>query len=304
MFEGGTNVFQCQFKKILVIKESPLSAAACHELRRFLFRHTSSLFAGLEVLPYSFTSFACGISPLSTGEQTKAKQVRNQPFNQNDIKGRIYMFTNRENVIKQLKAYPLLQKRTNLLRYEQSHTAQVSQVEVIGALALARTLRDRSTQTRHLSYQTMRITATFREEQERMNYISIMDIGEELGTLEAHIAKLEFYISQQKTDQSEVVCKYYFEWKACPELQQELMVSRSTLIKRRDSGIDALVAMGTYWETLCKEFRLDITAWLGTPKTRQLNQKTYKNGVKRPRLHETGKRGRRLFCGDTIMAFR
>lgn len=162
------------------------------------------------------------------------------------------MFTNRENVIEQLKAYPLLQKRANLLRYEQSHPAQVSEVEVIGALALTRPLEGGSAQAGHISDKTMRIAATFREEQERLNYTSVMDIEEELGTLEAHIAKLEFYVSQLKTDQSGVIRKYYFEEKTWPELQRDLMVSRSTLIKRRDSGIDALVEMGTYLEKLCK----------------------------------------------------
>lgn len=163
------------------------------------------------------------------------------------------MFTNRENVIEQLKAYPLLQKRANLLRYEQSHPAQVSEVEVIGALALIRPLEGGSAQAGHVSDKTMRIATTFREEQERLNYTSVMDIEEELGTLEAHIAKLEFYVSQLKTDQSEVIRKYYFEEKTWPELQRDLMVSRSTLIKRRDSGIDALAEMGTYLGNLCKE---------------------------------------------------
>ena len=163
------------------------------------------------------------------------------------------MFTNRENVIEQLKAYPLLQKRANLLRYEQSHPAQVSEVEVIGALALTRPLEGGSAQAGHISDKTMRIAATFRDEQEYLNYAAVMDIGEELGVLEAHIAKLEFYVSQLKTDQSEVIRKYYFEEKTWPDLQRDLMVSRSTLIKRRDSGIDALVEMGTYLGNLCKE---------------------------------------------------
>lgn len=162
------------------------------------------------------------------------------------------MFTNRENVIEQLKAYPLLQKRANLLRYEQSHPAQVSEVEVIEALALTQPLESRSSQAGHVSDKTMQIAATFRDEQEYLNYAAVMDIGWELGVLEAHIAKLEFYVSQLKTDQSEVIRKYYFEEKTWAELQRELMVSRSTLIKRRDSGIDALVEMGTYLEKLCK----------------------------------------------------
>ena len=233
-----------------ILYHAPQSATG---LRCFLFRHTSSLFAGLEVLLYSFTPFACGISPLSAGERTKAKQVRNQPVNQNGIKGIIYMFTNRENVIEQQKAYPLLQKRTNLLRYEQSHIAQVSEVEVIGALALTRPLEGGSSQAEHGSDKTMRITEIFRDEQEYLNYAAVMDIGEDLRVLEAHIAKLEFHVSQLKTDQSEVIRKYYFEEKTWPELQRELMVSRSTLIKWWDSGIDALVAMGTYLGNLCKE---------------------------------------------------
>lgn len=162
------------------------------------------------------------------------------------------MFTNRENVIEQLKAYPLLQKRANLLRYEQSHPAQVSEVEVIEALALTQPLESRSSQAGHVSDKTMQIAATFRDEQEYLNYATVKDIGGELGVLEAHIAKLEFYVSQLKMDQSEVIRKYYFEEKTWAELQRELMVSRSTLIKRRDSGIDALVEMGTYLEKLCK----------------------------------------------------
>ena len=164
------------------------------------------------------------------------------------------MFTNRENVIEQQKAYPLLQKRTNLLRYEQSHIAQVSEVEVIGALALTRPLEGGSSQAEHGSDKTMRITEIFRDEQEYLNYAAVMDIGEDLRVLEAHIAKLEFYVSQLKTDQSEVIRKYYFEEKTWPELQRELMVSRSTLIKWWDSGIDALVAMGTYWEPCVRGF--------------------------------------------------
>lgn len=224
---------------------------SCSGLRCFFFRHFLTLFAGLEVLPYSFTPFACGISPLSAGEQTKAKQVKNQPFNQNDIKGIIYMFTNRENVIEQLKAYPLLQKRANLLRYEQSHPAQVSEVEVIGALALTRPLEGGSAQAGHVSDKTMRIAATFREEQERLNYTSVMDIEEELGTLEAHIAKLEFYVSQLKSDQSEVIRKYYFEEKTWAELQKELNLSVRTLLKRRDDGIKALMEMGNYIGNVC-----------------------------------------------------
>ena len=161
------------------------------------------------------------------------------------------MFTNRENVIEQLKAYPLLQKRANLLRYEQSHPAQVSEVEVIGALALTRPLEGGSAQAGHISDKTMRIAATFREEQERLNYTSVMDIEEELGTLEAHIAKLEFYVSQLKTDQSEVIRKYYFEEKTWAELQKELNLSVRTLIKRRADGIKALMEMGNYIGNVC-----------------------------------------------------
>ena len=78
-----------------------------------------------------------------------------------------------------------------------------------------------------------------------------MDIEEELGTLEAHIAKLEFYVSQLKSDQSEVIRKYYFEEKTWAELQKELNLSVRTLLKRRDDGIKALMEMGNYIGNVC-----------------------------------------------------
>ena len=116
---------------------------------------------------------------------------------------------------------------------------------MIGALALARPLGGGS-QAGRISDKTMRIATTFRDEQERLNCTAVMDISEELGTLEARIAKLEFYVAQLKPDQSEVIRKYYFEGKSWPELQRELKLSIRTLLKRRDSGIDALVEMGNY----------------------------------------------------------
>ena len=161
------------------------------------------------------------------------------------------MFTNRESVMELLKSYPQMKQRANILRYEHSHPAQVSEQEVIGALALARPWGGGG-QAGHISDKTMRIAATFRDEQERLNYAAVMDISEELVTLEARIAKLEFYVAQLAPDQSEVIRKYYFERKSWPELQQELMLSRSTLIKRRDSGIDALVEMGKYMNKVYK----------------------------------------------------
>ena len=65
--------------------------------------------------------------------------------------------------------------------------------------------------------------------------------------------KLEFYVAQLDKKQAEVIRKYYFEEKTWPELQKEMHASSRTLVKRRDDGLTALMAMGQYMEGVMKE---------------------------------------------------
>lgn len=152
----------------------------------------------------------------------------------------------REQVIEELKAYPDLKRKVLLLRYEQEHPARISDSEVIDSMALSRPVSNGIRSSGFISDKTMRIASQFRDEKERLNQGTLMEITQELCGIENKISKLEFYISQLEDDQAEVIRKYYFERKTWGELQQELHLSPRTLIKRRNGGLDALVSIYEY----------------------------------------------------------
>ena len=137
----------------------------------------------------------------------------------------------REQVIDDLKQYPELKKKVILLRYEQEHPAKISDSEVIDSMALSRPVSDGIRPAGFISDKTMRIATQFRDKKDRLNQETIMEIAQELYTVEQQISKLEFYVSQLEEKQAEVIRKYYFE---------------RTLLKRRDDGLDALVSIYSY----------------------------------------------------------
>lgn len=152
----------------------------------------------------------------------------------------------RAQVIEDLKSYPELKKRVVLLRYELDHPAKISDGEVIDSMALSRPVSDGIRPAGYISDKTMRIAVQFRDRKERLNQENIMEIAQELHTVETLISKLEFHVSQLDPRQAEVIKKYYFEGKTWGELQQEMHLSPRTLIKRRDEGLEALVDICEY----------------------------------------------------------
>ena len=127
----------------------------------------------------------------------------------------------REQVIDDLKQYPELKKKVILLRYEQEHPAKISDSEVIDSMALSRPVSDGIRPAGFISDKTMRIATQFRDKKDRLNQETIMEIAQELYTVEQQISKLEFYVSQLEEKQAEVIRKYYFEGKTWGELQRE-----------------------------------------------------------------------------------
>lgn len=155
-------------------------------------------------------------------------------------------------VIEELKQYPLLKKKVTLLQYELEHPARVTDGEVIGCMSLSRPVKDCIRPSGLISDKTMRIATQFRDKRERLNQETVMEIAQELHSVERQLSKLEFYVSQLEKKQAEVIRKYYFEGKTWPELQNEMHLAPRTLIKRRDDGLEALVDIYTYLERVTK----------------------------------------------------
>lgn len=152
----------------------------------------------------------------------------------------------REQVIEDLKNYLKMKKKAVLLRYELDHPAKVSDGEVIDSMAFSRPVSDGIRPAGYISDKTMRIAVEFSDRRDRLNQENIMEISQELHTVEALISKLEFHVSQLDPRQAEVIQRYYFEGKTWGELQQEMHLSPRTLIKRRDEGLEALVDIYEY----------------------------------------------------------
>ena len=163
------------------------------------------------------------------------------------------MFATREDVVALLITYPKLQRKVRLLEYGRLHPSQVSQEEVISGLALSHPLDGGPGPAGHISDKTMQIALNFQDETDRLNYVTVLEIDQELQVLRNRIEKLEFYVSQLEKKQAEVIRKYYFEEKTWPEIQMEMHISSRTLSKYRDDGLDTLAAMGQYMRDVLKE---------------------------------------------------
>lgn len=162
------------------------------------------------------------------------------------------MFTTREEVKALLKKYQGWQKKITLLEFERKNPSEVTQMEVLDGLALARPLIEGVGASGHISDKTMQIALSFRKKTDRMNCDTIVDIDQELNILRTRIEKLDFYVSQLDEKQAEVIRGHYFEGKSWTNLQKELHISSRTLSNRRAAGLDALIAMGEYLEKVIK----------------------------------------------------
>ena len=158
----------------------------------------------------------------------------------------------RAQVMEDLKGYPQLKKKAALLRYEQEHPARISDGEVIDSMALSAPMGSGVRRSGFISDRTMQIAAQFRDKRERLNQETIMEIEQELHSVERQISKLEFLVSQLDPRQAEVIRRYYFEGRTWGELQQEMHLSPRALIKRRDEGVDALVRIYDYLEQVTR----------------------------------------------------
>ena len=149
-------------------------------------------------------------------------------------------------VIEELKQYPILKTKVMLLQYELDHPARITDDEVIDCMSLSRLVSDCIRPSGFISDKTMRIATQFRDKKDRLNQETVMEIAQELHSVEQQLSKLEFYVSQLEEKQAEVIRKYYFEGKTWGELQQEMHLAPRTLLKRIDDGLDALVSIYSY----------------------------------------------------------
>lgn len=152
-------------------------------------------------------------------------------------------FSCKEKVVEALKNYAAKKKKISLLRYELEHPSHVSEEELIESLSLSKSSDGGAGHTGHVSNKTMMIALQFQDEAQRMNSEVVVQVAQELDTLEAELARIDYYIGLLAPEQAVTICAYYFERKSWTELAEETGLSQRALIKRRDDGVHELMVM-------------------------------------------------------------
>lgn len=145
-----------------------------------------------------------------------------------------------------LTAYRSDLRKRNLLRFEMTHSRDISDEEVLGAMAFAKSDSIGSS-SGYISDKTFYIAANYQEKAEQLNRERVTSISGELVRLEQKLARLDYCVSQLAPNQASAVRGLYYENKDLKTLAIELHISERTVQRYRDSAIEELATM---YETL------------------------------------------------------
>lgn len=152
----------------------------------------------------------------------------------------------RNKVIEQLKSYPELVQKRDILRYELEHPAVVSDEEMVEAMNFLK--GSGSIPFGGISNKTLYIAMNYHDVVDRMNAEARNDLLKRLIPLENEIRKLEYYVKMLSGKEQSVIRKCYFEGKQQLTVAEELGVTAWTVRKYRDQAVDKLTEMYSFAE--------------------------------------------------------
>ncbi len=154
-------------------------------------------------------------------------------------------------VVGLLESYQKRSKQIDLLHYELSHPARVSENEMIGALALAHgDGGSGGCPGGHASDKTLYIALNYQERTEEANQLGADEVVEQLVELEREQERLKYYVSLLKRRQKKVIELFYFEGMTQDEVANSLEVTVRYVHSIKAKAIDELVSMYEYVEAL------------------------------------------------------
>ena len=161
----------------------------------------------------------------------------------------------RENIVAMLKSYNAKKNQIELLRFELSNPPRVTEAELIDTLSLGSSISlDGNSNSGHISDKTMMIALQYKDAGNRLLNDTVFQISQELVNLESEVGRLEHYVSLISEQSSQIIRLYYFAEKLFPDISSELNLSKRTIVKYRDMGINELVEMYQYLERLKGDF--------------------------------------------------
>jgi len=158
------------------------------------------------------------------------------------------MTEKRKNMIRILKEYPAKKRKIALLKHEQAHPVELTDQEVIDAMAYSDPLAGVGGHLAQISDKTMQIALHFQSKRDYLHLEASREVSRELRVLLRETERLEFCLSQLDDVHEQVLRRHYFAKKTWPELEEEFSMSQRALFNRRDEALDELVEMYAYLE--------------------------------------------------------
>ena len=152
-------------------------------------------------------------------------------------------------VVGLLESYQKRSKQIDLLHYELSHSARVSENEMIGALALAHGdggIRPGD----HASDKTLYIALNYQKHTDEANQISAGEVVEQLVELEREQERLKYYVSLLKVRHKKVIQMFYFDGMAPDEVAEALQITVRYAHAIKSNAISELASMYEYVDGL------------------------------------------------------
>ena len=147
-------------------------------------------------------------------------------------------------VVELLESYQKRSKQIELLHYELSHPTDISENEMIGALALAH--GDGVGSGRHISDKTLYIAMNYQQRTKNANQGTRAEIVSQLIELEDQQERLSYYVSLLKARHAELLRLLYFEGYSQEECAKKLAIATRTVRRIKDDAIDELAEMYSF----------------------------------------------------------
>ena len=149
-------------------------------------------------------------------------------------------------VIGLLESYQKRSKQIELLHYELSHPARVSEDEIIGALALAHGDGEGGRPGGHASDKTLYIALNYQARANHANSDTAEEVVGQLVTLEREQERLNYYVSLLNSRHAELLKLLYFEGYSQEECAKKLEIATRTVRRIKDDAIEELTEMYSF----------------------------------------------------------
>ena len=153
-------------------------------------------------------------------------------------------------VVGLLESYQKRSKQIDLLHYELSHPARVSENEMIWALALAHGDGEGGRPRNYASDKTLYIALNYQVRADHINNNAAQEVVEQLVALEREQERLEYYVSLLNERHKKVIQMFYFDEMAPDEVAEILQVTVRYAHAIKSKAIGELVSMYEYVDGL------------------------------------------------------